>query len=130
TARGEAAPRRSRPDPVVDRRGAQLRPGEQPAQSRRLRLRHHSLTSAEWWRGAICAPRAVEGRIPCLLRYASTRQRGAMDELTPDIQHSFLDAVHLRKVYAQRKRHTIAVDDLHFSVAEDEFAAVVGPSGC
>ncbi len=41
-----------------------------------------------------------------------------------------LDVVHLRKVYGQRRRPTLAVEDLHFSVAADEFLAVVGPSGC
>jgi NitT/TauT family transport system ATP-binding protein len=43
---------------------------------------------------------------------------------------SLLDVVHLRKVYAQRQRSTVAVDDLHFAVAEDEFVSIVGPSGC
>lgn len=43
---------------------------------------------------------------------------------------AMLDVVHLAKVYAQRKRQTIAVEDLHFSVAENEFLAIVGPSGC
>jgi NitT/TauT family transport system ATP-binding protein len=53
-----------------------------------------------------------------------------MDVRALSDQQAFLDIVHLRKVYAQRKRQTIAVDDLHFSVTEDEFIAVVGPSGC
>ena len=70
------------------------------------------------------------GHIPRLVPCASMWQREQMDELTPRTQHSLLDVVHLRKVYAQRKRQTLAVDDLHFSVAEDEFVAVVGPSGC
>jgi NitT/TauT family transport system ATP-binding protein len=43
---------------------------------------------------------------------------------------AMLDVVHLRKVYAQRRRQTVAVDDLHFSVADKEFLAIVGPSGC
>ena len=43
---------------------------------------------------------------------------------------ALLDVVHLRKVYGQRRRETIAVGDLHFAVAEDEFLSVVGPSGC
>jgi NitT/TauT family transport system ATP-binding protein len=43
---------------------------------------------------------------------------------------AMLDVVHLRKVYAQRRRQTVAVEDLHFSVAENEFLAIVGPSGC
>ena len=46
------------------------------------------------------------------------------------MRESLLDVVHLRKVYAQRRRETVAVADLHFSVAEDEFLAIVGPSGC
>jgi NitT/TauT family transport system ATP-binding protein len=41
-----------------------------------------------------------------------------------------LDVVHLRKVYAGRRRETVAVGDLHFGVAEDEFLSIVGPSGC
>ena len=45
-------------------------------------------------------------------------------------QHSLLDVEHLRKVYGGRKRQTLAVDDLHFSVREDEFLSIVGPSGC
>jgi NitT/TauT family transport system ATP-binding protein len=45
-------------------------------------------------------------------------------------ESSFLDIVHLRKVYAQRRRETVAVGDLHFGVAEDEFLSIVGPSGC
>jgi NitT/TauT family transport system ATP-binding protein len=42
----------------------------------------------------------------------------------------FLDVVHLQKVYAGRRRETVAVADLHFGVAEDEFLSIVGPSGC
>jgi NitT/TauT family transport system ATP-binding protein len=45
-------------------------------------------------------------------------------------EQPFLDVVHLRKVYAGRRRETVAVADLHFGVAEDEFLSIVGPSGC
>ncbi len=41
-----------------------------------------------------------------------------------------LEVIHLSKVYGQRKRQTVAVADLHFTVAEEEFLSVVGPSGC
>jgi NitT/TauT family transport system ATP-binding protein len=43
---------------------------------------------------------------------------------------AMLDVTHLRKVFAQRKRQTVAVEDLHFAVAENELLAIVGPSGC
>jgi NitT/TauT family transport system ATP-binding protein len=45
-------------------------------------------------------------------------------------ENSYLDVVHLNKVYAGRGRETVAVADLHFGVAEDEFLSIVGPSGC
>jgi len=53
-----------------------------------------------------------------------------------DAQHSalstqhFLDVQHLQKVYAGRRRETVAVADLHFAIGEDEFLSIVGPSGC
>ncbi len=51
---------------------------------------------------------------------------------TPDGDRStaLLEVAHLRKVYAQRRRQTVAVEDLDFTVAENEFLAIVGPSGC
>jgi NitT/TauT family transport system ATP-binding protein len=41
-----------------------------------------------------------------------------------------LEVVHLRKVYQRGQRQTVAVADLHFRVADDEFVSIVGPSGC
>ena len=41
-----------------------------------------------------------------------------------------LEVRHLRKAYARGGRETLAVRDLHFSVADGEFVSIVGPSGC
>src|SRR5579883_1853280 len=72
---------------------------------------------------------------------AANRSRTVVDD-TPsaarggDAQHSalstqhFLDVQHLQKVYAGRRRETVAVADLHFAIGEDEFLSIVGPSGC
>jgi NitT/TauT family transport system ATP-binding protein len=53
-----------------------------------------------------------------------------MDRQASEPAGAMLDVAHLRKVFAQRKRQTVAVEDLHFAVAENEFLAIVGPSGC
>ncbi len=41
-----------------------------------------------------------------------------------------LEVVHLSKRYGSDAQSTLAIADLHFSVADGEFVCIVGPSGC
>ena len=41
-----------------------------------------------------------------------------------------LEVIHLKKYYQTKKEEILALDDIHFSVYENEFISIVGPSGC
>ena len=41
-----------------------------------------------------------------------------------------LEVKHLKKIYHTLKEEILALDDISFSVYQNEFISIVGPSGC
>lgn len=60
----------------------------------------------------------------------ATSEERVQAPAAPAAGGALLRVEHLQKVYAQRRRQTVAVRDLTFAVGANEFVAVVGPSGC
>ena len=44
--------------------------------------------------------------------------------------NKLLDITNLKKIYHDENSETIALDDISFSVYDNEFISIIGPSGC